>query len=102
MLHVTCDVCGKKLHAGEDHRFVVKIEAFAAQDPAEITEADLDEDHMEAVSELLRDMEDNPDEVEVAPAHKTFRYDLCSNCHKKFVRDPLGKELGQKFDFSQN
>src|SRR5437868_6269532 len=96
MLHVTCDLCGKQLQAGEDHHYVVKIEAFAAQDPAELTEADLEEDHMEAVSELLRDMEDNPAEAELAPAHKNFRYDLCSDCHVKFVRDPLGKEAAQK------
>jgi len=102
MLHVTCDLCGKKLIAGEDHRFVVKIEAFAAHDPAEITEADLDEDHMEAVSEILRDMEENEGEIEVAPSSKNFRYDLCSECHGRFVHDPLGKEVAQKFHFSKN
>ena len=58
MLHVTCDHCGKQMRAGED-RYVVKIEVFAAHDPAEITEADLEEDHMEAVSELLREMEES-------------------------------------------
>src|ERR1700733_11275682 len=46
MLHVTCDVCGKELRAGEDQRYVVKIEAFAAHDPSELTDADLDDDHM--------------------------------------------------------
>ena len=102
MLHVTCDLCGKELRPGDDHHYVVKIEAYAAQDPAEITEADLDEDHMEAVSQLLQEMEDHPGEVDLPPAHKSFRYDLCSDCHKKFVRDPLGKEIGQKFDFSKN
>jgi hypothetical protein len=103
MLHVTCDLCGKEICAGHDHRFVVKIEVFAAHDPAEITEADLDDDHMEAVSELLREMEDSledPDIVE--PAYKNFRYDLCPECHKRFLRDPLGKEMAQKFDFSKN
>jgi hypothetical protein len=102
MLHVTCDLCGKKLAAGEDHHFVVKIETFAAHDPAEITEADLDEDHMEAVSELLRDLEENCEEVEVAPPRKHYRYDLCSECHTRFMRDPLGKEVAQKFHFSKN
>src|SRR5689334_12666344 len=57
MLHVTCDLCGKELRPGEDHHYVVKLEVFAAHDPAEITEADLDDDHMEAVSQLLREME---------------------------------------------
>jgi hypothetical protein len=80
---------------------VVKIEAFAARDPAQLTEADLDEDHMEAVSQLLRDLEENG-EIEVAPSCKKFRYDLCSECHTRFVGDPLGKELVQKFHFSKN
>lgn len=98
MLHITCDICGKEITLGDDHRYVVKMEVFAAHDPAEITEADLDEDHMEAVSQLLRD-EDNL--ADPAPRYKNFRYDLCPECHKKFVRDPLGKEA-QKFDFSEN
>ena len=103
MLHVTCDLCGKVLRPGDDQHFVVKVEVFAAQDPAEITEEDLDEDHMEAVSQLLREMEenlDNPDELD--PAHQSFRYDLCPQCREKFLRDPLGKEVAQKFDFSEN
>lgn len=103
MLHVSCDLCGKVLRPGDDHRFVVKIEVFAAHDPSEITEADLDEDHMEEVSQLLREMDENlvgPDDLEQRTQH--FRYDLCPECRKKFARDPLGKEGAQKFDFSEN
>jgi len=102
MLHVTCDLCGKELLPGDDHRYVVKVEVFAAHDPSEITEADLDDDHMEAVSQLLQDMDDLADPDELAPPYKNFRYDLCPECHKKFLRDPLGKEVAQKFDFSEN
>jgi hypothetical protein len=103
MLHFSCDLCGKELLPQEDHRFVVKIEVYAAQDPRELTEADLDEDHIEAVSAMLREMEDNiPDPDLELPASKKFRYDLCSECQKKFLRDPLGKEPEQKFDFSEN
>jgi hypothetical protein len=102
MLHFSCDLCGKELHPGDDHRYVVKIEAYAAHDPAEITEADLEEDHMEAVSQLLRDEEENGTGPEVAARNKHFRYDLCSECHQKYLRDPLGKEAVQKFDFSKN
>ena len=102
MLHVTCDLCGKELRPGDDHHYVVKIEAYAAQDPAEITEADLDEDHMEAVSQLLRDMEDHLESAALADPYQNVRYDLCPECHKKFLRDPLGRENAQKFDFSEN
>ncbi len=102
MLHITCDLCGKDL-PGDDRRYVVKLEVFAAHDPSEITEADLDQDHMEAVSQMLREMEDNLTEPEeLTPPFQKFRYDLCPECHKKFVRDPLGKEASQKFDFSEN
>src|SRR5262245_22420881 len=103
MLHVTCDLCGKELCPGHDHRYVVKVEVFAAHDPAKITEADLDDDHMEAVSQLLQELEDNPDEIElVEPGCKQFRYDLCPECHQRLLRDPLGRDTAQKFHFSKN
>ena len=102
MMHFTCDLCGRELQPGDDHRYVVKIEAFAAHDPGEITEEDLDEDHMEEVGQLLRDLEDSGENPELAAARKKFRYDLCHECHKKFVSDPLGRETVQKFDFSKN
>src|SRR5262245_21729341 len=101
MLHISCDLCGKQIVPLDNLRYVVKIEVFAAHDPAEITEADLDQDHLEAVCQLLREA-DLADPNEVAPAYKNIRFDLCPDCHKKFLRDPLGKEAAQKFDFSEN
>ena len=102
MQHITCDLCGKELRPGEDHRYVVKIEAYAAHDPAEITEADLDEDHMEALSQTLRELEESEASPELTEPYRTFRYDLCAECHKRFVQNPLSKETAQKFDFSEN
>jgi hypothetical protein len=100
MLHFTCDHCGKRLRVGADEHFVVKIEAYAAEDPRAITEADLDEDHLEAVSKLLNDMEDS--EADIDEVNKQFRYDLCLECHKRFIQDPLGKESSHKLFFSKN
>lgn len=103
MVHVTCDLCGKGISTGADHRFVVKIEVFASSHPAVLTEADLDDDHLEAVGALLRSEEESvPDPDADAPPYKGFRYDLCPECHKKFLRDPLSREAAQKFDFSEN
>lgn len=102
MLHITCDLCGKQLQPGEDHHYVVKIEAFAAYNPNEITEADLEEDHMEALSQMLRELEENGTEAELAEPYKHFRFDLCSECHHRFLRDPLGRENNLKLHFSQN
>jgi len=101
MLRVTCDGCGKELRPGEDHH-VVKIEVFAMHDPAELTEADLDEDHMEAVGELLQQLEDSDMSVDLEPACRNLRYDLCGECRKRYLKDPLGREASTKFQFSKN
>ena len=102
MVHFTCDLCGKDLTASGDSRYVVKIEAFAGFDPNEITEEDLDEDHMEAVSQLLQRDETLASDELTQPIHKGFRFDLCPACHERFLKDPLGKELNRSFDFSNN
>jgi len=103
MLHVTCDICGKEVLTENDQHYVVNMEVFAHEDPSELTEADLEKDHLEAVSEMLREMEENElDAEEIPPTQKKFHFDLCMECHKKFVRDPLGRETAHKFDFSEN
>ena len=101
MVHFTCDQCGKGLRSGEDARFVVKIEAFAAHDPAELTEADLEPDNLEAIGALLRAAEEG-EPVDLPEPTKHFRYDLCGDCHRRFVRDPLGKDTATKVSFSEN
>ncbi len=101
MLHITCDDCGKQIRCGQDH-FVLKIEVFAAHDAGDITDADLEEDHMEAVSELLREMEESEETGHLESASKHIRYDLCPDCRRRFLRDPLSKDAIQKFDFSKN
>ena len=68
--------------------------------PRAITEADLEEDHMEAVSALLRDMEDC--DTDIDEPHKQLRFDLCHECHKRFIQDPLGKDNAHKLFFSKN
>ncbi len=102
MVHFTCDLCGKDLTASTEGRYVVKIEAFPGFDPAEIKEDDLDDDPMEAVSQIL-ERDDALRAVDPsAPLHHGFRFDLCSCCHSSFVKDPLSKEAVRSFDFSKN
>ena len=47
MLHFSCDICGKDLMPGGRTRYVVKLEAYAAADPAELTDDDTDPDQVE-------------------------------------------------------
>ena len=101
MLHYSCDNCGKDLTPGVVARYVVKVEAFAATDPAELTDADLDTDHVEAMAELLSEIEDGEAAPEPVPARKAMQFDLCPGCYRKYLADPLGKDV-MKFDFSEN
>ncbi len=80
----------------------MKIEVFPLQDPVGLTEADLEEDHFEAVSQMLRDSDDSTGYPAIEPTEKKFRFDLCPDCRAKFIRDPLGREPAQSFDFSEN
>ena len=101
MLHYSCDNCGKDLTPGGVARYVVKVDAFAAADPAELTDADLDTDHVEAMAELLSELEDGGAAPDPVPARKAMQFDLCPGCYRKYLADPLGREAA-KFDFSEN
>ena len=102
MLHFSCDLCGKELLVEEDLRYVAKIEVYAAYDPLEITEDDLEDDHMEQIGELIKSMEHMDQQELEDQVYKSFRFDLCPDCHKKFLKDPLGREASRSVDFSKN
>jgi hypothetical protein len=104
MVHVTCDLCGKELRQSEDLHYVVKMEVFVVGDPDRLTDDDMDEDNLEAVSEILHDQEiDEMIDSELESSGCTsLRYDLCCHCQKKFVKDPLKREVEHSYDFSAN
>lgn len=101
MLHFSCDVCSKDLHPGEAGRFVVKMEAYPAADPAPLCDDDLSADHVEEMARLLREQEEAGDDATATPGPRKLRFDLCRGCYEKFLADPLGREKVE-FDFSEN
>jgi len=102
MIHFTCDLCGKTLDAADDTRYVVKVEVYAAYDPMEIREEDLQEDHSGEMRDLLAEMADlDPEELE-SQVYKTFRFDLCPTCHEAYLKDPLGKGMRLRARFEHN
>ena len=101
MMHFSCDFCGKDMTPDGSERYVLKMEAFAANDPSELTDDDLETDHVEEMARMLGEQED-AGEPELLPICKKMRFDLCTGCFRKFVNDPLGRESAAKFDFSPN
>ena len=100
MRHFSCDLCGKDLTPGTDARFVLRMEVIAATDPSQLSDDDLDSDHVEEMAQLLAEMQ--ADDTDPLPDRKQFEYDLCPICSRKFVQDPLGRESVFKLQFSKN
>lgn len=98
MLHFSCDLCGQPL---EDQRYVVRMEIFPAFDRDELSEADLDADHLEEVAHELHEMEITGATLDDGNA-KSYRFDLCPRCHEKYTKDPLGRDAIRRLDFSKN
>jgi hypothetical protein len=103
MRHYSCDLCSKDLTSEPSARYVVQIAAYPVARTDELTEADLDQDHLEAMAELLEELEDAaPDTLPPTPTSRTLEYDLCPTCYCRFLADPLGREAGRKLHFSKN
>lgn len=105
MIHYNCDMCGKSLVPEEDDRYVVKIEIYAACDSME---ADDDEDLIDDFEEDDDEEEDEEEVDNIDPEetddveYKTFRYDLCSKCHSRYMLDPLSINSIRRGRFSEN
>ncbi len=103
MIHYNCDMCGKSLVPEEEDRYVVKIEIYAACDSME---ADDEDDLINDFEEEDDDDDDevdnlDPDEID-SIEYKTFRYDLCSKCHSRYLLDPLSIKSIRRGRFSEN
>ena len=104
MIHYNCDMCGKSLVPEEDDRYVVKIEIYAACDSMEVDDDEgLIDDFEEEDEEEDEEEVDNIDPEEMnGVEYKTFRYDLCSKCHSRYMQDPLSINSIRRGRFSEN
>ena len=99
MLHFSCDLCGQSL---KDQRYVAKLEIFPAFDPEAIDESDLEADHLQEIAETLEEMEASGKyDIEDCGA-KIFRFDLCTHCQQRYIKDPLGRDALRRMNFSEN
>jgi len=89
VIRYRCDGCELDLKRDGSNHFIVKIEAFAAAGSLEFTEEDLKRDHAADMEMIIRDLACTPpDEIE-DQVYRSFRYDLCPQCHRAFLRNPI-------------
>ena len=103
MIRYACDLCGRDLDAKADLRYVVKMEVYAAFDPAVNDEDEEDDrDHLQEIQDILERLELDGDEQVGEDVYQQLRFDLCPECRKRFLKNPLGRELAKAFGFSDN
>ncbi|TWT52599.1 hypothetical protein Pla22_02230 [Rubripirellula amarantea] len=100
MIHYICDRCKRQINTNEQPRYVVQIEIHSMAD--EVT-LDIDDD-IDQLSELHQALEGLAcDHLDDEPEldHRGS-YDLCADCHRQFLRNPLGRDAVAAFGFSNN
>ena len=101
MIHFTCDHCKQPIDPESEVRYVVKMEVYASLDPTEDV-LDGDRDGLLEIQEILEQLDDASDDQIGDDVYQHLRFDLCSQCRRKFLLDPLGTSTGKQFDFSKN
>jgi hypothetical protein len=99
MLHYSCDLCGKQIN---EERFVARLELYPSFDPEQISEDDLKGDNLEEIAQILNNMETTGELELDDKSPKSFRYDMCEECHREFRKDPLGRHRPRRLRFSEN
>jgi hypothetical protein len=106
MLHYSCDSCKRPIDHVSDVRHVVKIEVFPAVEdqPCGCQDSDAgtaDADHLEDMQDVLEHL-DESDLADLDDSTRSLRFDLCDTCRQRFVKNPLGINLGKQLYFSNN
>ncbi len=101
MIHYSCDRCKRTIETDEELRYAVSIKIEVALESAEY-EADDERDHLIELNEILERLDDSEREEISQFAYQHRRFDLCSDCHRDYVKNPLSIDAAAKLGFSEN
>ncbi len=102
MIRYVCDLCKREMDPDEDLHYVVKMEIYAAFDPNVAQEQDDDRDHLQEIQDILERLEQSDSDQVGEDVYQKLRFDLCPECSRKFLRNPLGREAVKALNFSKN
>ncbi len=102
MMRFACDQCGKQLDPDSEHRYVVRIEVSTSLDPLESDESPDDRDYLQEIHEILERGADSPAAELDGMLPDERQYDLCQECARRFLKNPLGRKPAKQFNFSEN
>jgi hypothetical protein len=100
MIHHSCDRCHRLIDSDNEIRYVLSVEIKAAIEPGyELTTTG---EHLEELGDLLEQLgERDCNEIRDA-VYQSHRYDLCSNCRREYLENPLAIDRQVEFGCSNN
>jgi hypothetical protein len=102
MIHYSCDRCKRMLDPAQEMRYVVKIDVQAMLEPTEMDESDDDRDHLVEINDMLEDLDLDDLDLDGDEERQKQTFDLCPQCYRRFIQDPLGTESSFHVGFSHN
>lgn len=102
MIHYSCDRCRRLIESRQLVRYAVTIEVEAVLDTRNETEADDDRDCLLELDQMLEQLEDEVLDEEHPAVYQRKQFDLCPECYRQFIKNPMGREKTVPFGFSHN
>lgn len=99
MIHYSCDRCRRSIDSDE-LRFSVTLEVQAAVDDSGYVESAADQ--LCELEEILQQMDEEEREEITQYAYQRRQYDLCPECQREYLKNPLAVEAIAKVGFSEN
>ncbi|MFK8115264.1 MAG: hypothetical protein AB8B91_23895 [Rubripirellula sp.] len=102
MIHYTCDRCKRQINTADQTRYIVQIDIQTASEEMGV-EIEDDIDQLTELHQMLEGMTTDPIDMsdDDASSHHG-RYDLCPECHRQFLKNPLGRDAVLALGFSNN
>ena len=101
MIHYTCDRCKRQIDIAEQTRYIVQIDIQTATDQPTDDMAD-DVDHLTELHQMLEGITNEAMAEDDCESSHHGRYDLCPECHRQFMKNPLGRDAVLALGFSNN
>jgi hypothetical protein len=101
VIRYCCDRCKRDIDPQCDLRYTVTIEIEAGVDGDEHELVD-DPDHLDELQDMLESADDICSSVFSDEIYQRKQFDLCKDCFRQYIKNPLAKEVSSPLGFSKN
>lgn len=102
MIRYYCDLCKKPIDSESEMRYVVKMEVVPAFPFDHAEGDDEDRDLIDELHQLASAFDDDEAPLVEQELHRELRFDLCEDCRRLVLANPLGRIRERESRFSTN